>query len=48
MCHFMFWNDIEEPRWAIMGLVAKLAQSVSTYSFDKSFRVLISPLAWTA
>lgn len=32
MCHFMFLNNIEGPRWAIMGLVVKLAHSVSTLS----------------
>ncbi|KAJ7579668.1 hypothetical protein C8J56DRAFT_795968 [Mycena floridula] len=29
MCHFMLLNDIEGPRWAVMGLVVKLAQSVN-------------------
>lgn len=28
MCHFMFWND-EGARWVVMGIVVKLAQSVS-------------------
>lgn len=29
MCHFMFWGFIDGPRWALMGLAVKLAQSVS-------------------
>lgn len=29
MCHYMFLDDIEGPRWATMGIVVKLAQSVS-------------------
>ncbi|KAJ7918722.1 hypothetical protein B0H13DRAFT_2231112 [Mycena leptocephala] len=28
MCHYMFWADIEGPRWVLMGLVVKLAHSV--------------------
>ncbi|KAJ6624985.1 hypothetical protein B0H10DRAFT_1783893 [Mycena sp. CBHHK59/15] len=28
MCHFMFWADIDAPRWVLMGLVVKLAHSV--------------------
>lgn len=30
MCHFMFLSDMGGPRWVIMGMVVKLAQSVST------------------
>ncbi|KAJ7623430.1 hypothetical protein FB45DRAFT_925655 [Roridomyces roridus] len=29
MCHFMFWADIDGPRWVLMGLVVKLAHSVN-------------------
>ena len=29
MCHFMFLSEISGPRWIIMGMVVKLAQSVS-------------------
>lgn len=29
MCHYMFLSGIEGPRWVIMGLVVKLAHSVS-------------------
>jgi hypothetical protein len=29
MCHFMFLSFRDGPRWALMGLVVKLAQSVS-------------------
>ncbi|KAF5328220.1 hypothetical protein D9619_013449 [Psilocybe cf. subviscida] len=29
MCHFMFLSDISSPRWAIMGVIVKMAQSVS-------------------
>lgn len=29
MSHFMFLSDIAGPRWVIMGIVVKLAQSVS-------------------
>ncbi|KAH9946504.1 hypothetical protein B0H21DRAFT_743137 [Amylocystis lapponica] len=29
MCHFMFLSFVEGPRWALMGLAVKLAQSVS-------------------
>ncbi|KAF9258724.1 hypothetical protein L218DRAFT_1063037 [Marasmius fiardii PR-910] len=28
MCHYMFLDHIDSPRWATMGLVVKLAQSV--------------------
>ncbi|KAJ3827826.1 fungal-specific transcription factor domain-containing protein [Lentinula raphanica] len=31
MCHYMFLDDIEGPRWATMGLVVKLAQSVGLH-----------------
>jgi hypothetical protein len=30
MCHYMFFAEIDGPRWALMGLVVKLAQSVSS------------------
>jgi hypothetical protein len=30
MAHFMFLADIDEPRWMIMGLVIKMAESVSS------------------
>ena len=30
MCHFMFLSFRDSPRWALMGLVVKLAQSVSS------------------
>ena len=30
MSHYMFLSDIDGPRWALMGLVVKLAHSVST------------------
>ena len=29
MSHYMFLSDIDGPRWALMGLVVKLAHSVS-------------------
>ncbi|KAF7370821.1 putative transcriptional regulatory protein C1F7.11c [Mycena sanguinolenta] len=31
MCHYMFWADIEGPRWVLMGLVVKLAHSVGLH-----------------
>ncbi|KAJ7035697.1 fungal-specific transcription factor domain-containing protein [Mycena alexandri] len=31
MCHFMFWADIEGPRWVLMGLVVKLAHSIGLH-----------------
>ncbi|KAF5369213.1 hypothetical protein D9757_010030 [Collybiopsis confluens] len=31
MCHYMFLDDIEGPRWATMGVVVKLAQSVGLH-----------------
>ncbi|KAF4610477.1 hypothetical protein D9613_006768 [Agrocybe pediades] len=31
ICHFMFLAEISGPRWAIMGLVVKLAQSVGLH-----------------
>ncbi|EGO23157.1 hypothetical protein SERLADRAFT_471933 [Serpula lacrymans var. lacrymans S7.9] len=31
MCHFMFLSDIEGPRWALMGLVVKLAQGIGLH-----------------
>ncbi|KAJ7257895.1 fungal-specific transcription factor domain-containing protein [Mycena haematopus] len=31
MCHYMFWADIEGPRWVVMGLVVKLAHSVGLH-----------------
>lgn len=33
ICHFMFLSEISSPRWAIMGMVVKLAQSVSIRPF---------------
>jgi len=30
MIHFMFLKGIESPRWVAMGIVVKLAQSVSS------------------
>ncbi|CAK5273866.1 unnamed protein product [Mycena citricolor] len=40
MCHFMFWADIEQPRWVIMGLVVKLAHSVRVLACDHCYDVL--------
>ncbi|KAH8093725.1 fungal-specific transcription factor domain-containing protein [Cristinia sonorae] len=31
MCHYMFWGFIDGPRWALMGLAVKLAQSVGLH-----------------
>ncbi|TCD68404.1 hypothetical protein EIP91_010805 [Steccherinum ochraceum] len=31
MCHFMFFAFIDGPRWALMGLAVKLAQSVGLH-----------------
>ncbi|KAJ8522699.1 hypothetical protein ONZ45_g709 [Pleurotus djamor] len=31
MCHYMFLSHIDGPRWAIMGLVVKLAHSVGLH-----------------
>ncbi|KAL0060890.1 hypothetical protein AAF712_012354 [Marasmius tenuissimus] len=31
MCHYMFLDHIDGPRWATMGLVVKLAQSVGLH-----------------
>jgi hypothetical protein len=31
MCHFMFLSEIGGPRWIIMGMVVKLAQSVGLH-----------------
>ncbi|KAF8159767.1 fungal-specific transcription factor domain-containing protein [Crassisporium funariophilum] len=31
MCHFMFLSDMGGPRWVIMGMVVKLAQSVGLH-----------------
>ncbi|KAF8801279.1 hypothetical protein BYT27DRAFT_7235766 [Phlegmacium glaucopus] len=31
MCHFMFLSEISGPRWVIMGIVVKLAQSVGLH-----------------
>jgi hypothetical protein len=39
MCHFMFWADIEGPRWVLMGLVVKLAHSVRRFSFLSYYRL---------
>lgn len=33
MCHFMFMSFRDGPRWALMGLVVKLTQSVSLRNF---------------
>jgi hypothetical protein len=38
MCHFMFLSEISSPRWAIMGMVVKLAQSVSIRPFFSLLR----------
>ncbi|KAF5383588.1 hypothetical protein D9615_003709 [Tricholomella constricta] len=31
MCHFMFLSDMGGPRWVIMGMVVKLAQSIGLH-----------------
>ncbi|KAF8196689.1 fungal-specific transcription factor domain-containing protein [Mycena galopus ATCC 62051] len=31
MCHYMFFADIEGPRWVLMGLVVKLAHSIGLH-----------------
>ncbi|KAJ7636037.1 fungal-specific transcription factor domain-containing protein [Mycena polygramma] len=31
MCHYMFWGDIDGPRWVLMGLVVKLAHSIGLH-----------------
>ncbi|OCH93710.1 hypothetical protein OBBRIDRAFT_790061 [Obba rivulosa] len=31
MCHFMFFSFVEGPRWALMGLAVKLAQSLGLH-----------------
>jgi len=31
MCHYMFWADIDGPRWVLMGLVVKLAHSIGLH-----------------
>ncbi|TFK51695.1 hypothetical protein OE88DRAFT_1460474 [Heliocybe sulcata] len=31
MSHYMFWANIDSPRWAIMGLVMKLVQTVGLH-----------------
>lgn len=31
MCHFMFLSDMGGPRWVLMGMAVKLAQSVSAH-----------------
>ncbi|KAF8661278.1 hypothetical protein AX16_001379 [Volvariella volvacea WC 439] len=31
MCHYMFLADIGEPRWVIMGIIVKLAQSIGLH-----------------
>lgn len=30
MCHFMFLEDMGGPRWVLMGMAVKVAQSVGT------------------
>ena len=42
MCHFMFLSFRDGPRWALMGLVVKLAQSVSCSHSSSSFTSLIA------
>lgn len=39
MSHFMFWSDIDGPRWAVMGIVVKLAHSVSDASLLVRVRI---------
>jgi hypothetical protein len=31
MCHFMFLSEMGSPRWVLMGIVVKLAHSVSLF-----------------
>ncbi|KDQ61627.1 hypothetical protein JAAARDRAFT_31102 [Jaapia argillacea MUCL 33604] len=38
-CHFMFLSNIEGPRWASMGLVVKLAQSVGLHRDGGKWRL---------
>lgn len=41
MCHFMFLSDMGGPRWVMMGIVVKMAQSVSsTVAFFVFFLIL--------
>lgn len=57
MSHYMFLSDIDGPRWALMGLVVKLAHSVSTrphrvpFTFVDCLRfsaVFVRYLAWSS
>lgn len=31
MCHYLFLADVDGPRWTLMGIVVKMAQSVRTF-----------------
>jgi hypothetical protein len=44
MSHYMFLSDIDGPRWALMGLVVKLAHSVSTRHRRVTPIVMADPL----
>ncbi|KAJ7695125.1 fungal-specific transcription factor domain-containing protein [Mycena rosella] len=39
MCHFMFWADIEGPRWVLMGLVVKLAHSIGLHRDSRKWNL---------
>ncbi|KAF8899631.1 fungal-specific transcription factor domain-containing protein [Gymnopilus junonius] len=39
MCHFMFLSEISGPRWAIMGMVVKLAQSIGLHRDSRKWNL---------
>jgi hypothetical protein len=48
MSHYMFLSDIDGPRWALMGLVVKLAHSVSTRPHRITPIIAADPLWFSA
>lgn len=50
MCHYMFLNDVDAQRWALMGTVVKLAQSVRYFYSDSYYLSVLIMLIidWTS
>ncbi|KXN89389.1 hypothetical protein AN958_05762 [Leucoagaricus sp. SymC.cos] len=43
MCHFMFLSEMGSPRWVIMGIIVKMAQSVIPYQDRDSGKWNLNP-----
>ncbi len=48
MCHYLFLADVDGPRWTLIGMVVKLAQSVSSWLIYSLRLDLRRPLDWSS